>query len=90
MLRCSSSCNTNFHSTPSHVLKVFPVFYVSMGFWVLLFLIRDKKDKFQLVSFIVELKQASVSLSVSESLPVCVSVCGCVCLWCVSSLSPRR
>jgi len=40
------------------VLKVFPVFYVSMSFWVLLFIIRNKKDKFQLVSFIVELKQA--------------------------------
>jgi len=61
------------------LLKVFPVFYVSMIFWVLLFLIRDKKDRFQLVSFIVELKQAHfISHGVLASILGCVSWLSCV------------
>ena len=40
------------------ILSVFPYYFVAMSVWFVLWLLRSKRDQYQLVSFIVSLKQA--------------------------------
>ncbi len=40
------------------LLSVFPLFYVSIGTWFVLWTLKDKGDEFQLVSFIVQMKSS--------------------------------
>ena len=40
------------------IISILPVYYVNTLFWVLVWFIKSKRDEFQLVNFIVELKKA--------------------------------
>ena len=40
------------------ILSVFPYYFIAMSVWFILWLLRSKRDQYQLVSFIVSLKQA--------------------------------
>ena len=40
------------------ILTVFPYYFVAMSFWFVLWLLRSKRDQYQLVSFIVSMKKA--------------------------------
>jgi hypothetical protein len=40
------------------IISVFPAYYISTIFWALIWLLKSKKDEYQLINFIVALKQA--------------------------------
>jgi hypothetical protein len=40
------------------IISIFPYYYINTIFWVVVWLIKSKRDEYQLVNFIVELKKA--------------------------------
>ena len=40
------------------LLTIFPMFYISMSFWFFLWILKDKRDEYTLVKFIVDLKSS--------------------------------
>jgi len=40
------------------ITSVFPLYYISTIFWIIVWCLKSKKDEYQLVNFIVELKKA--------------------------------
>jgi hypothetical protein len=49
-------------------LSVFPLFFVSVGTWFVIWLLKDKRDEYQLISFIVQMKSALCASAVISSI----------------------